>query len=159
MKGIITIAGIGLIGYALYEWLYGSGTAAQVASSSATTSSAPAPVITATTASLMTAWANSHGYGNQLLTAWQWGYIYTQVRGSIAPDPTQVWPGYSAQNPRLMTLAEWFSGVASHGVSGLAGFVPNNWRGRVSKSLTAPGMGDFSAGNWHARIAKGLTVN
>jgi hypothetical protein len=160
MKGLITVAGLGLVGYALYEWLYGSASTAVplVTSAAASAVTAPAPVLSATTRSLMTAWANANGYSGKLLTAWQWGYIYTQVRGSVAPDPHIAFPGYSATNPRLMSLDEWFAGVGSHGVSGLSGFVANNWRGRVSKSLTA-GMGSFTPDNYHSRLAKGLTVN
>ena len=126
----LVLGGIGA--YLLYQWYqqnYGQVSTASPqtgASGGASTSSTTAQVTgntpveqSPTTLVMMQKWADQNGYGGKLLTAWQWGYIYSQVRGTQAPDPTHVFPGYSATNAKLMSLSEWYAGVKNFGVSGL----------------------------------------
>lgn len=75
----------------------------------------------ATTKQRLLAWATPNDFYKQqgkMLNSWQWNYGYKAVRGTEPPPIEQMFPG---QDPaRLMTLDEYWTGIAGAGLSGTA---------------------------------------
>jgi hypothetical protein len=56
-----------------------------------------------------------------LMSGDQWNWVYHEIRGLEAPDPTVIWP--DRDRSFKMTVDEWFSGMSPAGLSGLHNYV------------------------------------
>ncbi len=78
------------------------------------------PAVTAPVKELVGAEAVRRGFPT-LMNGDQWNWVYQQIRGQEAPDPTVVWP--SRDRGFRMTIDEWYAGMSAAGLSGVSNFV------------------------------------
>jgi hypothetical protein len=69
---------------------------------------------------LVAAEAKRRGLAN-LMSGDEWNWVYLQIRGQEAPDPTVVWP--NRDRGFKMTIDEWYSGMVPAGLSGLPNYM------------------------------------
>lgn len=114
----------GLIGggaWLLWRQFFAAAEAPAVASTTAATAATTAATVAAAAATttqglLMQAAQRAMGAGwNGLLTAHEWNYYYSQVRGVAGPDPGPLW----ADTNRRMSLDEYWPVMTQAGFSGL----------------------------------------
>jgi len=135
MKTILTIGGIGLIAYAIYEWLVSSQAPASAATSAAgstdtgTTFTQPAgnpppaatpqpqPLSVITAAVLNSAAAGDPAVVNGMATSYVWNYYYSNLSG--------VHQTFAPPNPLNAISAATY--LALRKSAGLSGFRGNNF--------------------------------
>lgn len=119
MNEFLKVAAIGVGGYFLYEWLFGTTTTTVAATTTpssntvavpVTTVPAPTAVYPLPSASALQAVA---GAANTMLNFYQWNYYYSQLTGR----PT-TWP-INTNTTTLMTVNAYLSILGANGVSGL----------------------------------------
>lgn len=151
MKEIVTVGGVALLGWALYEWLRGNSAVApggQTGSStSATNTSSTAAPVVATAAQLVEA---AQVGTNGTLTPQQWNYYWMQITGKT----TTFTPTNLAQK---ITASQY---LAMRSAAGLGDFMRSTvLAGRYRTTLTLPGMGGFQASTvLRDRARSGLTL-
>lgn len=114
MKIVLLLVGAYLV------WLYLSRRASTQPQPAAQPQAAgTAPPVPSATPALVAAAAAQAGYAaGSVLTADQWNYFHTQVRGTPAPDPLEVWP--DRDRSYKMTVTEWWTGMSTKGLGGLS---------------------------------------
>lgn len=135
MKTILTIGGIGLIAYALYEWLASQAAPASAASGTPATGTTftqpagnPPPAATPTptppaTAAITTAVLNAAAKGdpavnaNGMATWYVWNYYWQNLSGTTS--------SYTPPNPMDLISAATF--LTLRASAGLSGFRANNF--------------------------------
>jgi hypothetical protein len=132
MKDVITIGGIALIGWALYEWLMGSSSVVPATTSTGSTPASTTPAIANPTAAQLVAAAQVGTAGT--LTPQQWNYYWMQITGQT----TTFTPANLTQK---ITAAAYLS---LRSAAGLGAFMASTiLADRQRQRLTLSGMGGF----------------